>query len=79
MDADEDPVDGESCPPPHVDSPLDNARLAGRRAMRVGRDSRSTQALKLEPQPQLLVALGLLKTKPRPMISSLKSTTVPSR
>ena len=36
-------------------------------------------ALKLEPQPQELVALGLLKTNPRPMISSLKSITVPLR
>ena len=36
-------------------------------------------ALKLEPQPQVLVALGLLNTNPRPMISSLKSITVPFR
>ena len=37
------------------------------------------QALKLLPQPQVLVALGLLNTKPRPMTSSLKSMTVPLR
>ena len=36
-------------------------------------------ALKELPQPQLLVALGLLKTKPRPMTSSLKSIVVPLR
>jgi len=36
-------------------------------------------AEKLEPQPQLLVAFGLLKTKPRPMSSSLKSIEVPLR
>ncbi|MEY5031707.1 MAG: hypothetical protein RL354_738 [Planctomycetota bacterium] len=32
---------------------------------------RSTHALKLEPQPQVEVEFGLLKTKPEPMISSL--------
>jgi hypothetical protein len=37
------------------------------------------QALKLDPQPQVLVALGLLNTNPRPMISSLKSIVVPFR
>ncbi len=37
------------------------------------------QALKELPQPQVLVALGLLKMNPRPMISSLKSTVVPLR
>ena len=36
-------------------------------------------AEKLEPQPQVDVALGLLKTKPRPMTSSLKSTVTPVR
>lgn len=36
-------------------------------------------ALKLLPQPQLLVALGLLNTNPRPMTSSLKSMLVPLR
>ena len=41
----------------------------------------STQryALKELPQPQLLVAFGLLKTKPRAMTSSLKSIVVPLR
>ena len=34
---------------------------------------------KLCPQPQVLVALGFLKTKPRPMTSSLKSISTPSR
>ena len=43
------------------------------------RRGRVAQALKLLPHPQLLVALGLLKTKPRPMISSLKSISVPLR
>jgi hypothetical protein len=37
------------------------------------------QTAKLEPQPQLLVALGLLKTNPRPISSSLKSTVTPDR
>ena len=37
------------------------------------------QALKLEPQPQVVEAFGLLKTNPRPMISSLKSMVVPLR
>ena len=37
------------------------------------------QALKLDPQPQVVVAFGLLNTKPRPMISSLKSIVVPFR
>ena len=37
------------------------------------------QALKELPQPHELVALGLLKTKPRPMTSSLKSIVVPLR
>lgn len=37
------------------------------------------QAEKLEPQPQLLVAFGLVNVNPRPMSSSLKSTVVPSR
>lgn len=40
---------------------------------------RRNQAEKEEPQPQLEVALGFLKTKPRDMISSLKSTVVPLR
>ena len=34
---------------------------------------------KLDPQPQVLDALGLPNTNPRPMISSLKSITVPLR
>ena len=38
-----------------------------------------TQALKLLPQPQVDVELGLLKTKPRPINSSLKSIVVPLR
>ena len=37
------------------------------------------QAEKLDPQPQVLVALGLVNTNPRPMISSLKSIVVPLR
>ena len=37
------------------------------------------QTAKLDPQPQVLDALGLLKTNPRPMISSLKSIVVPLR
>ncbi len=37
------------------------------------------QAVKLDPHPQVLVALGLLKTNPRPMISSRKSMVVPLR
>ncbi len=48
--------------------------FAGRRAWRWGRrEARNPkdQALKLEPQPQLEVAFGLLNTKPEPMISSL--------
>ena len=40
---------------------------------------RRAQALKLDPQPQVVVAFGLLNTKPRPMISSLKSIVVPFR
>ncbi len=44
-----------------------------------GRTERYDYTEKLEPQPQLLVALGLLKTNPRPMISSLKSISVPLR
>src|SRR4051812_21970296 len=36
-------------------------------------------ALKLDPQPQLLVALGFLNTKPLPMTSSRKSISVPLR
>lgn len=40
---------------------------------------RSAYAEKLDPHPQELVAFGLLNTNPRPMISSLKSTTVPLR
>ena len=36
-------------------------------------------ALKLDPQPQELVALGFLKTNPRPITSSRKSISVPSR
>ena len=36
-------------------------------------------AWKLDPQPQELVALGFLKTNPRPMTSSRKSISVPSR
>ena len=36
-------------------------------------------AWKLLPQPHVLVALGFLKTKPRPITSSLKSISVPSR
>src|SRR5688500_18630497 len=36
-------------------------------------------AEKLDPQPQELVALGFLKTKPRPITSSLKSISVPLR
>ncbi len=32
---------------------------------------RSNHALKLEPQPQVEVEFGLLKTNPEPMISSL--------
>ncbi len=39
----------------------------------------SAYALKLDPQPQLVVALGLLNTNPRPMISFLKSIVVPLR
>lgn len=54
----------------------DGARTATA-ADRVG--VRWFQAEKLDPQPQELVAFGLLKTKPRPMISSLKSITVPLR
>lgn len=37
------------------------------------------QTEKLEPQPQDEVALGLWKTNPRPMISSLKSMVTPLR
>jgi len=44
-----------------------------------GDSFRGGYAWKLEPQPQVLVALGLLNTKPRPMISSLKSMLVPLR
>ena len=47
----------------------------GGRAVKTSRD----QAEKLAPQPQERVALGLLKTNPRPMSSSLKSTVVPFR
>jgi len=36
-------------------------------------------ALNELPHPQVDVALGLLKTNPRPMTSSLKSMVVPSR
>ncbi len=36
-------------------------------------------AVKLLPQPQLLVALGFLNTNPRPITSSLKSISVPLR
>ena len=44
------------------------------------RDGRApAHALKLDPQPQVVVAFGLLNTKPRPMISSLKSIVVPLR
>ena len=32
-----------------------------------------------EPQPQVVVAFGLLNTKPRPISSSLKSMVVPFR
>ena len=37
------------------------------------------QALNDDPQPQVLVALGLVNTNPRPMTSSLKSIVVPLR
>lgn len=37
------------------------------------------QAEKLLPQPQVWVALGLLKTNPRPITSSLKSSVTPLR
>lgn len=37
------------------------------------------QTLNEEPHPQDAVALGLLNTNPRPMISSLKSTVTPPR
>ena len=50
-----------------------------RRGTGRGDDRRRDQALKLEPQPQVVVAFGLLNTKPRPMISSLKSMVVPLR
>lgn len=40
---------------------------------------RVDHALKDDPQPQVALAFGLLNTKPRPMISSLKSTSVPLR
>lgn len=43
------------------------------------RQSSGVQALKLLPQPQVLVALGFLKTNPRPMTSFLKSISVPFR
>ena len=36
-------------------------------------------AWKLLPHPQVLVALGFLKTKPRPITSSLKSISTPLR
>ncbi len=36
-------------------------------------------AEKLLPQPQVVEALGLSKTNPRPMTSSLKSIVVPLR
>ena len=38
-----------------------------------------TQALKLLPQPQVLVALGLLKTNPFSMSVCLKSIVTPFR
>lgn len=41
--------------------------------------SNNHYAEKLDPHPQELVALGLLNTNPRPMISSLKSMVVPLR
>jgi len=37
------------------------------------------QAEKELPQPQVWVALGFLKTNPRPITSSLKSISVPLR
>ena len=46
---------------------------------RTGAAMHATQALKLLPQPQVEVELGLLKTKPRPINSSLKSIVVPLR
>ncbi len=53
-------------------APMKGGRLG---VVSVGQD----QTAKLEPHPQLLVALGLLKTNPRPMSSSLKSTITPPR
>lgn len=60
--------------PSHENGP----REGGRRGVECGW-VRGGQAEKEEPQPQLEVALGFLKTKPRDMISSLKSTVVPLR
>jgi len=37
------------------------------------------QALKLDPHPHDVEALGFTKTNPRPMTSSLKSIVVPLR
>ena len=59
---------------PGRDGPL-GVLLVGRVSARRHRG----QALKLEPQPQVVEAFGLLKTNPRPMISSLKSMVVPLR
>ncbi len=45
----------------------------------VNLQSGGCQTLNEEPHPQDAVALGLLNTNPRPMISSLKSTVTPPR
>lgn len=45
----------------------------------VSRASLTDYALNEEPQPQVDVALGFLNTNPRPITSSLKSISVPSR
>jgi hypothetical protein len=46
-------------------------------ALRTG--GHDAQTLKLSPQPQLLLALGLVNLKPRPIRLSSKSTSVPLR
>ena len=56
--------------------PLDGPKgLARRRELY----RRPGQAEKLDPHPQVVDAFGFWKTKPRPMISSRKSITVPLR
>lgn len=65
-------IDDKAHPRLRVGFGFDSLRTGGTPVLRV-------QALKELPQPQELVAFGLLKTKPRPMISSLKSMVVLSR